>query len=38
MPHAIAQVTPFPWEDDHEVNLHIARVADELRGARARGR
>jgi hypothetical protein len=30
MPRAIAQVTPFPWEDDHEVNLHIARVADEL--------
>jgi glycosyltransferase involved in cell wall biosynthesis len=30
VPHAIAQVTPFPWEDGHEVNLHIARVADEL--------
>jgi glycosyltransferase involved in cell wall biosynthesis len=30
MPHAIAQVTPFPWEDGHEVNLHVARVADEL--------
>src|SRR4051794_26370216 len=30
MPHAIAQVTPFPWEDGHEVNLHIARIADEL--------
>ncbi len=30
MPHAIAHVTPFPWEDVHEVNLHIARVADEL--------
>jgi hypothetical protein len=30
MPYAIAHVTPFPWEDDHEVNLHIARVADEL--------
>src|SRR4029079_7451211 len=30
MPHAIAHVTPFPWEDDHEVNLHVARVADEL--------
>jgi glycosyltransferase involved in cell wall biosynthesis len=30
MPRAIAQVTPFPWEDGHEVNLHIARVADEL--------
>jgi glycosyltransferase involved in cell wall biosynthesis len=30
MPHAIAHVTPFPWEDGHEVNLHIARVADEL--------
>jgi glycosyltransferase involved in cell wall biosynthesis len=32
MPHAIAHVTPFPWEDGHEVNLHIARVADELAG------
>jgi glycosyltransferase involved in cell wall biosynthesis len=30
MPHAIAHVTPFPWEDGHEVNRHIARVADEL--------
>jgi len=30
MPHAIAHVTPFPWEDGHEVNVHIARVADEL--------
>jgi glycosyltransferase involved in cell wall biosynthesis len=30
MPHAIAHVTPFPWEDGQEVNLHVARVADEL--------
>jgi glycosyltransferase involved in cell wall biosynthesis len=30
MPHAIAHVTPFPWEDRHEVNLHVARVAAEL--------
>jgi glycosyltransferase involved in cell wall biosynthesis len=30
MPHAIAHVTPFPWEDGHEVNLHVAGVADEL--------
>jgi glycosyltransferase involved in cell wall biosynthesis len=30
MSHAIAHVTPFPWEDGHEVNLHVARVADEL--------
>jgi glycosyltransferase involved in cell wall biosynthesis len=30
MPHAIAHVTPFPWEDGHAVNLHIARVAEEL--------
>jgi glycosyltransferase involved in cell wall biosynthesis len=30
MPHAIAHVTPFPWEDRHEVNLHVARVAREL--------
>src|SRR5207244_8469079 len=30
MSHAIAHVTPFPWEDGHEVNLHVARVAYEL--------
>jgi glycosyltransferase involved in cell wall biosynthesis len=30
MPHAIAQVTPFPWEDGNAVNQHVARVADEL--------
>jgi hypothetical protein len=29
-PRAIAHVTPFPWEDAHEVNRHIAGVADEL--------
>jgi glycosyltransferase involved in cell wall biosynthesis len=27
---AIAQVTPFPWEDDHEVNAFTAELADEL--------
>ena len=30
MPHAIAQVTPYPWEDGHEVNRYVARSRDEL--------
>jgi hypothetical protein len=30
MPYAIAHVTPFPWEDGHAVNHHIARVGEEL--------
>jgi Glycosyltransferase Family 4/PHP domain len=30
MPHAIAQVTPFPWEDPHAVNRHVAHVGEEL--------
>jgi predicted metal-dependent phosphoesterase TrpH/glycosyltransferase involved in cell wall biosynthesis len=29
-PRAIAQVTPFPWEDGHEVNLHVERVSAQL--------
>ena len=31
MPHAIAQVTPFPWEDPHEVNVYVAALSAELR-------
>jgi predicted metal-dependent phosphoesterase TrpH/glycosyltransferase involved in cell wall biosynthesis len=27
---AIAQVTPHPWEDDHEVNAFVGSVSDEL--------
>ena len=36
-PLRIAQVTPYPWEDEHEVNTYVARVAEELaaRGHRA---
>jgi len=29
-PFAIAQVTPYPWEDDHEVNLFVGALSDEL--------
>ena len=29
---AIAQVTPFPWEDDHEVNAFAAELSAELAG------
>jgi len=29
-PRVIAQVTPFPWEDGHEVNRHIECVSAEL--------
>jgi glycosyltransferase involved in cell wall biosynthesis len=29
---AIAQVTPYPWEDDHEVNDFVARVSEALAG------
>ena len=28
---AIAQVTPYPWEQDHDVNRYVERVASELR-------
>ena len=28
--YAIAQVTPFPWEDDHEVNAFVAELSAEL--------
>jgi len=28
---SIAQVTPYPWEQRHEVNEFVARLADELR-------
>ena len=27
---SIAQVTPFPWEDAHEVNAFVAALSDEL--------
>lgn len=29
-PLSIAHVTPYPWEDSHEVNSHVERVAGEL--------
>jgi hypothetical protein len=29
-PFAIAQVTPHPWEDEHEVNAFVRSLADEL--------
>jgi predicted metal-dependent phosphoesterase TrpH/glycosyltransferase involved in cell wall biosynthesis len=28
---AIAQVTPYPWEQGHDVNRYVERVAEELR-------
>jgi glycosyltransferase involved in cell wall biosynthesis len=30
-PLTIAQVTPYPWEDGHEVNAHVAALSAELR-------
>ena len=27
---SIAQVTPYPWEQDHEVNRFVERLSDEL--------
>ena len=27
---SIAQVTPFPWEDDHEVNAFVGELSDHL--------
>jgi predicted metal-dependent phosphoesterase TrpH/glycosyltransferase involved in cell wall biosynthesis len=30
VPFAIAQVTPWPWEQHHEVNRFVERLADEL--------
>ena len=29
---SIAHVTPYPWEDEHEVNVFVRRVAEELAG------
>ena len=29
-PLAIAQVSPIPWEDRHEVNTYIRRLSEEL--------
>jgi predicted metal-dependent phosphoesterase TrpH/glycosyltransferase involved in cell wall biosynthesis len=31
-PFSIAQVTPWPWEQHHEVNRFVERLADELCG------
>jgi glycosyltransferase involved in cell wall biosynthesis len=28
--YSIAQVTPFPWEDDHEVNAFVGELSGEL--------
>ena len=30
MPFSIAQVTPWPWEQHHEVNTFVERLSDEL--------
>ena len=32
MPFSIAQVTPYPWEQHHEVNAYVERLSDELCG------
>jgi glycosyltransferase involved in cell wall biosynthesis len=32
MPFSIAQVTPWPWEQGHEVNRFVERLSDELCG------
>ncbi len=32
MPFSIAQVTPYPWEQHHEVNTYVERLSDELCG------
>ncbi len=29
-PLSIAQVTPYPWEDTHEVNAHVAALSEQL--------
>ena len=29
---SIAQVTPFPWEDPHEVNAYVAALSEQLAG------
>ncbi|HLL86049.1 MAG TPA: hypothetical protein VK387_01920, partial [Thermoleophilaceae bacterium] len=29
---AIAQVTPHPWEDEHEVNAFVAALSEQLAG------
>jgi glycosyltransferase involved in cell wall biosynthesis len=31
-PLAIVQVSPYPWEDRHEVNTYVARLSEELTG------
>jgi predicted metal-dependent phosphoesterase TrpH/glycosyltransferase involved in cell wall biosynthesis len=30
VPFSIAQVTPYPWEQSHEVNTFVERLSDEL--------
>jgi hypothetical protein len=29
-PLSIAQVTPYPWEDRHDVNQFVDRISQEL--------
>ncbi len=29
-PLTIAQVTPYPWEDDHDVNAYVSALSEEL--------
>jgi predicted metal-dependent phosphoesterase TrpH/glycosyltransferase involved in cell wall biosynthesis len=29
-PFSIAQISPYPWEQHHEVNIYVERLADEL--------
>ena len=29
-PFSIAQVTPYAWEEHHEVNRYVERLSDEL--------
>src|SRR3954465_3349300 len=31
-PYAIAQVTPYPWEDAHEVNAYVRALSERLAG------
>jgi glycosyltransferase involved in cell wall biosynthesis len=31
-PLAIVQVSPYPWEDRHEVNTYVGRLSEELTG------
>ena len=31
-PLSVVQVSPYPWEDRHEVNTYVARLSEELAG------